>query len=87
MNSEVNVVSERILEFVEKKGPISFIELENSLNISYNLVFLALDQMVRDNKIALRRKGNDYQISLSDSYSSSPSNLPNGTTDLIHYKQ
>lgn len=68
MNSQVTLVSEKILEFVEQKGPISFVELENSLNISYNLVFLALDQMVRDNKVTLHRKGNDYQISLSSAF-------------------
>jgi hypothetical protein len=68
MNSEVNSVSDKILEFVEKKGPISFLELESTLKTSYNLVFLALDKMVRENKIALHRNGNDYQISLCESF-------------------
>jgi hypothetical protein len=84
MNSDITLVSEKIMECLKRQGAISFVELETSLNASYNLVFLALDQMVRDNKISLSKMGDDYQITLPESV---PSSLPNNLRKGSNYRQ
>ncbi|HZX47940.1 MAG TPA: hypothetical protein VFF47_01840, partial [Nitrospirota bacterium] len=47
----------------KEKGCISFSELEGSLNDSYNVIFLAIDKLVRENKINLQRNRTDYLLS------------------------
>ncbi|MCC6545193.1 MAG: hypothetical protein IT392_11980 [Nitrospirae bacterium] len=63
MESKVNTTSERILTLVKEKGYISFSELEVSLDDSYNVIFLAIDKLVRENKINLERNRTDYLLS------------------------
>ena len=84
MNSDITLVSEKILECLKRQGAISFIELETSLNTSYNLVFLALDQMVREHKISLSKMGDEYHITLPESI---PSSLPNPLKQGSNYRQ
>lgn len=63
MESKVNTTSEKILTLVKEKGCISFSELEGSLTDSYNVIFLAIDKLVRENKINLQRNRADYLLS------------------------
>ena len=63
MESKVNTTSEKILTLVKEKGCISFSELEGSLTDSYNVIFLAIDKLVRENKINLQRNRTDYLLS------------------------
>jgi len=63
MESKVSTTSERILTLVTEKGCISFSELEGNLNDSYNVIFLAIDKLVRENKINLQRNRTDYLLS------------------------
>lgn len=63
MESKVNTTSEKILTLVKEKGCISFSELEGSLTDSYNVIFLAIDKLVRENKINLARNRTDYLLS------------------------
>lgn len=60
-----NVIStsDKILTLVKQKGTISFTELESSIDDSYNVIFLAIDKLVRENKINLQRDMADYLIS------------------------
>ena len=63
MESKVSTTSERILTLVTEKGCISFSELEGNLTDSYNVIFLAIDKLVRENKISLQRNRTDYLLS------------------------
>ena len=63
MESKVSTTSERILTLVTEKGCISFSELEGNLTDSYNVIFLAIDKLVRENKINLQRNRTDYLLS------------------------
>lgn len=62
INKPVHEVSERILEIVRKNGFITLNDLEKELNVSYNLLFLAIDRMVSHDKISLKRCGKEYII-------------------------
>lgn len=62
MSPTLNLVSQEIQKIVEKKREITFTELEDSVNASFNLIFLAIDSMVADHKIQLRRTERDYVI-------------------------
>jgi len=61
--NSVSITSDKILTLIKEKGCISFSELENSLDDSYNLIFLAIDKLARENKIVLQRNRFDYLIS------------------------
>lgn len=63
MESKVLSTSSKILTLVKEKGCISFTELESSLDDSYNVIFLAIDRLVRENKINLQRNRADYLLS------------------------
>ncbi|MCC7202625.1 MAG: hypothetical protein IT393_08215 [Nitrospirae bacterium] len=63
MESKVSSTSEKILVLVKEKGCISFSELESCLTDSYNVIFLAIDKLVRENKINLQRNRADYLLS------------------------
>ncbi len=63
MESKVINTSDKILTIVKQKGTISFTELEGSLDDSYNLIFLAIDKLVREDKISLKRDQAEYLLS------------------------
>ena len=63
MKEPVNEVSKQILDLVTKKGGITLFELEQTLDASYNLIFLAIDRMVTNNTLNLKRCGRDYLLS------------------------
>ncbi len=63
MESKVMCTSDKILTLVKEKGCISFTELESSLEDTYNVIFLAIDKLVRENKINLQRNRADYLLS------------------------
>lgn len=63
MKEPIYQVSEQILELVEKNGSITLFELEQTLDVSYNLIFLAIDNMVTTNRINMKRCGKDYVLS------------------------
>lgn len=63
MKEPINEVSKKILDLVAKKGDVTLLELEQSLDVSYNLIFLAIDSMVTNNQIHLQRCGRDYFLS------------------------
>ncbi len=67
MESRVISTSDKILTLVKEKGCISFAELEGSLSDSYNVIFLAIDKLVRENKINLERNRTDYLLSTPSS--------------------
>lgn len=63
MSISIDLVSQRIQEIVEGKNDITFAELEQSVDASFNMVFLAIDRLVADHIISLKRGQRDYIIS------------------------
>lgn len=63
METNVMNTSDRILTLIKQKGTMSFTELEDNLDDSYNVIFLAIDKLVRENKITLERKRTEYLLS------------------------
>lgn len=63
MKEPLSNVSRQIKNLIDKNGGITLFELEQTLDTSYNLIFLAIDNMVTNNEIILRRCGKDYFIS------------------------
>ena len=63
MKEPLSNVSKQIKNLIEKNGSITLFELEQNLDTSYNLIFLAIDNMVSSNEVILRRCGKDYYIS------------------------
>lgn len=63
MESNVMNTSDRILTLIKQRGTMSFTELEDNLDDSYNVIFLAIDKLVRENKITLERKRTEYLLS------------------------
>jgi len=63
MKEPLSNVSKQIKNLIDKKGSMTLFELEQNLDTSYNLIFLAIDSMVSSNEIILRRCGKDYYIS------------------------
>ena len=63
MKEPLSNVSKQIKNLVNKNGSITLFELEQTLDTSYNLIFLAIDNMVSNNEILLKRSGKDYFIS------------------------
>ncbi len=74
MESKIISTSEKILTLVKQKGCISFTELEGSMDDSYNVIFLAIDRLVRENKLSLQRNMTGYLLS-TPSYAGKPSKL------------
>lgn len=77
MESKVISTSDKILTLVKEKGCISFSELEGSLSDSYNVIFLAIDKLVRENKINLERNRTDYVLSTNIALKSGGVNVNN----------
>lgn len=63
MKEPLNNVSRQIKNLIDKNGSMTLFELEQNLDTSYNLIFLAIDSMTSSNEIILRRCGKDYYIS------------------------
>lgn len=60
MKEPIYDVSKQILDLVEKNGGITLFELEQNLDVSYNLIFLAIDNMVASNQLNMKKCGRDY---------------------------
>ena len=63
MKEPISNVSKQIKNLINKNGGITLFELEQTLDTSYNLIFLAIDNMVSNNEILLKKSGTDYFIS------------------------
>lgn len=72
MQEPIYEVSEQILQLIERNGGITLFELEQSLDVSYNLLFLAIDKMVSNNQLIMRKCGTDYFITGNNTSSKLP---------------
>ena len=66
MNDVLSITAEKIHDVLQKKGSVSFTQLEAMVNVSYNILFLAIDRLSTEQKIRIRKKESDYILSSSD---------------------
>ena len=66
MHNLLSVTVDRVQDVVQQNGSVTLSELESILDTSFNLIFLAIDKLSRENKIQIKRGGKDYVLSLSE---------------------
>jgi len=62
MRDLMSITVEKVQDAVRKRGSIPLSHLESVINVSYNLLFLAIDRLSAERKIQIRRKDRDYII-------------------------
>lgn len=62
MTDLVSLTARKVQDIVEEKGSVSLFHLETMVDSSYHLIFLAIDQLVADNKIRLIKGERDYTL-------------------------
>lgn len=65
MHNQLSMTTDKVHDIVQKTGSISLSNLEYAVDTSFNLIFLAIDRLVVENKIKIRRGEWDYIISRS----------------------
>ncbi len=63
MNDLIDLTASRINAVVQQQGSITLSNLEYAIDASYNLIFLAVEQLVATGKLSLRKGEWDYIIS------------------------
>lgn len=63
MHNLLSVTVDRVQDVVQQSGSITLSELETILDKSFNLVLLAIDKLSQENKIHMKRGGQDYVLS------------------------
>lgn len=66
MNNLLNQTRETVNDIVQRTGSITLANLECAVDTSFNLLFLAIEQLISENKIKIRRGEWDYIISVYD---------------------
>ena len=59
----ISLTARKVQDVVEEKGSVTLSHLETEVDASYNLIFLAIDQLVLDKKILIIKEKWDYVIS------------------------
>ena len=63
MTDLISLTARKVQDVVEEKGSVTLSHLETEVDASYNLIFLAIDQLVLDKKILIIKEKWDYVIS------------------------
>ena len=63
MRDPLAMTAEKVTQIIQQKGSITLSELESEIDASYNLIFLAIDRMVAESKLQIKKWGRDYLIS------------------------
>jgi len=63
MHNLLSVTVDRVQDVVQQNGSVTLSELESILDTSFNLVLLAIDELSQENKIHIKRGGQDYVLS------------------------
>ena len=66
MYNLLSATVERVQDVVQQNGSVTLSNLESILDTSFNLIFLAIDKLSRENKIQIQRGGKDYVLSLPE---------------------
>ena len=61
------LTTEKVHDVVRKKGSVSLTHLTSVISdVSFNLIFLAIDRLSSEHKINIRRDVADYVLSIPD---------------------
>lgn len=63
MNNMLHQTKGTVQDIVQRTGSITLANLECAVDTSFNLLFLAIEQLIAENKIKIRRGEWDYIIS------------------------
>jgi len=66
MHNLLSETVDRVQDVVQQNGSVTLSYLESILDTSFNLIFLAIDKLSRENKIQIKKGGKDYVLSLSE---------------------
>lgn len=66
MNNMLHQTRETVQDIVQRTGSITLANLECAVDTSFNLLFLAIEQLIAENKIKIRRGEWDYIISVHE---------------------
>lgn len=64
MNNLLSRTKEDVHNIVQRTGSITLANLECAIDTSFNLLFLAIEKLISEDKIRLRRGEWDYIISI-----------------------
>lgn len=62
MQNQLSMTVEKVKDVLQKEGSLSLTNLESTVNVSYNLLFLAIDHLSLEHKIGIRKNDSDYII-------------------------
>jgi len=68
MTDLISLTARKVQEIVEEKGSVSLFHLEAMVDASYNLIFLAIEQLVAEKKIRLIKGELDYTLSCFENF-------------------
>ena len=66
INNLLSRTKEEVHNIVYRTGSITLANLECAIDTSFNLLFLAIEKLISENKIKIRRGKGDYIISIHD---------------------
>ena len=66
MHNLLSETVDSVQDVVQQNGSVTLSYLESILDTSFNLIFLAIDKLSRENKIQIKKGGKDYVLSLSE---------------------
>lgn len=61
----INTAADRIFEFVKEKQEVSSWQIKINLHLSASVMYMALGQLLEQNKITLEADGLNYQIKIA----------------------
>ena len=61
----INTAADRIFEFVKEKQEVSSWQIKINLHLSASVMYMALGQLLQQNKITLEADGINYQIKIA----------------------
>ena len=68
MTDLISLTARKVQDVVEEKGSVSLSHLETMVDSSYNLIFLAIEQLVAEKKIRLIKGELDYTLSCLENF-------------------
>jgi hypothetical protein len=83
MRDPLTLTAEKVGNIVQQRGSITLSELESEIDTSYNLIFLAIDRMVSERSIQIKRCGRDYILSENGAGAGSEALLTAGYPPIV----
>lgn len=76
MNDLIDLTASRIDSVVKQQGSITLSKLEYAIDASYNVIFLAVERLVANGTLQLKKSDGEYIISLPVNEAEQRSHIP-----------